>query len=86
MGAAAHPGGASVSFTSLAEFLAMGGQGLYVWLGYSAAVIVVLANVVSLRVARRRYFRQARALEQRRAGHTGEGTLGAGANPTCGRA
>jgi heme exporter protein CcmD len=43
----------------------MGGHGLYVWLAYGSALIVVLSNVLSVRVARRRFFRQARALERR---------------------
>ncbi len=54
-----------MSFDTLGEFFAMGGHGLYVWLSYGASVIVVLANVISVRVARKRYFRQARALERR---------------------
>ena len=55
-----------MSFGSIGEFLAMGGHGLYVWLAYGSAAIVVAANVLSLRFARRRFFRQARALERRR--------------------
>jgi heme exporter protein D len=55
-----------VNFDSISDFLAMGGHGLYVWLAYGSAVIVVIANVVSVRFARRRFFRQARALERRR--------------------
>ena len=54
-----------MSFDSWSEFFAMGGHGLYVWLAYGAAVIVVLLNVVGVRVARDRFFRQARALERR---------------------
>ncbi len=54
-----------MSFDSLHEFLVMGGHGLYVWLAYGSALLVVLANVVSVRIARKRYFRQARALVRR---------------------
>ncbi len=54
-----------MSFDSWSEFFAMGGHGLYVWLAYGAAIIVVGLNVVGVRVARRRFFRQARALERR---------------------
>ncbi|TNF87212.1 MAG: heme exporter protein CcmD [Gammaproteobacteria bacterium] len=54
-----------MSFDSWSEFFAMGGHGLYVWLAYGAAVIVVFLNVVGVRVARDRFFRQARALERR---------------------
>lgn len=56
-----------MSFADFGEFLAMGGHGLYVWLAYGSAVIVVAANVLSVRAARRRFFRQARALERRNA-------------------
>ncbi len=52
-------------FDSFSDFLAMGGHGLYVWLAYGAAVMVVAANVVAVRAARRRYFRQARATARR---------------------
>ena len=54
-----------MNFASWTEFFAMGGHGLYVWLAYGSALIVVLSNVLSVRVARRRFFRQARALERR---------------------
>ena len=54
-----------MSFDSWSEFIAMGGHGLYVWLAYGAALIVVLFNLFSVRLARRRFFRQARALERR---------------------
>lgn len=50
----ARPGGCAVSFGSLGEFLAMGGHGLYVWLSYGVALVVVLANVFTLARARRR--------------------------------
>jgi heme exporter protein D len=62
-----------VSFQTLHEFLVMGGHGPYVWLAYLTTIAVVLANVLSVRFARRRYFRQARALERRRAAGTGSG-------------
>ncbi|HEX7034997.1 MAG TPA: heme exporter protein CcmD [Pseudomonadales bacterium] len=54
-----------MSFDSLQEFLAMGGHGLYVWLSYGAAAIIVAYNVVSVRVAERRFFENARARERR---------------------
>lgn len=60
-----------MSFDSIRDFLAMGGHGLYVWLAYGSAVIVVIANVLSVRFARRRFFRQARALERRREAESG---------------
>ena len=48
-----------MSFGSLAEFLAMGGHGLYVWLSYGAALLVVVLNAAWVRVSRRRAFREA---------------------------
>ena len=62
-----------MSFDNLGDFLAMGGHGLYVWLAYGSAAIVVAANVLGVRSARRRIFRQARALERRRAVRAAEG-------------
>ena len=54
-----------MSFESFAEFLAMGGHGLYVWLAYGSTVTVVLANVLSVRLARKRFLREAQALVRR---------------------
>lgn len=34
-------------FDSLADFLAMGGHGLYVWLAYSIALVIVVFNIAS---------------------------------------
>lgn len=68
-----------MSFDSFGEFLAMGGHGLYVWLAYGASIIVVIANVVSVRRVRRRYLREARALERRVAAG---GTSARGSDPT----
>lgn len=34
-------------FDSFAAFIEMGGHGLYVWLAYSIALVVVLYNVIS---------------------------------------
>ncbi len=63
-----------MSFSSLAEFLAMGGHGLYVWSSYGAAVIIVIYNVVSVRLRLRRFFREARDRQRRQPyppGHAG---------------
>ena len=64
-----------MSFDSFADFLAMGGHGLYVWLSYSVATIVVLANVFSVRIARRRFLQAARGLERRQAAAGGSPEL-----------
>ncbi len=55
-----------MSFESINEFLAMGGHGLYVWLAYGATIAIVLANVISVRLSRRRYMREVIALARRR--------------------
>ena len=54
-----------MSFGSFEEFLAMGGHGLYVWLSYGAAVIIVLYNMISVRLAQRRFYQDARDRERR---------------------
>ncbi|MEQ8859355.1 MAG: heme exporter protein CcmD [Pseudomonadales bacterium] len=46
-----------MSFASPGEFFAMGGHGLYVWLSYGAAVIIVLYNVFAARHRQRRVIR-----------------------------
>lgn len=43
-----------MSFDSFADFLAMGGHGLYVWSSYAIGLIVLLANVVSPIMTRKR--------------------------------
>lgn len=55
-----------MSFDSFAEFLAMGGHGLYVWLAYASTIVVVLANVLSLRLARKRFLRETLAVVRRK--------------------
>jgi heme exporter protein D len=57
-----------MSFDSVGDFLAMGGHGLYVWLAYGAAAGVIAVNVLALRRARRRFFREQRALARRSSG------------------
>ena len=54
-----------MSFDSLSEFFAMGGHGLYVWLSYGAALLVVFFNTAWVRFARRRYLREAADRTQR---------------------
>ncbi|MFW1677706.1 heme exporter protein CcmD [Pontibacter sp. JAM-7] len=36
-----------MSFSSLSEFFAMGGHGLYVWLSYAIALVVLILNVIN---------------------------------------
>ena len=56
-----------MSFSSFQEFLSMGGHGLYVWLSYGAALIIVLYNVISVRLGLRRFLQDARDRERRHA-------------------
>ncbi|MBY4675977.1 heme exporter protein CcmD [Marinobacterium arenosum] len=42
-----------MSFDSFSEFLAMDGHGLYVWLSYAIALVVILVNLVSPVLARK---------------------------------
>jgi len=51
----------------LGEFLAMGGHGLYVWLSYGAALLVVVYNSLSVRLRERHYLRAQVDLERRHA-------------------
>jgi heme exporter protein D len=43
------------AFTSLADFLAMGGHGAYVWSAYGLCMVVLAWNAVLPLLARRRY-------------------------------
>ncbi|MEZ5557228.1 MAG: heme exporter protein CcmD [Pseudomonadales bacterium] len=62
-----------MSFDSFAAFLAMGGHGLYVWLAFGSTVLVMLANVVSVRVRTRRFFRDAADQLRRQQAASGSG-------------
>lgn len=44
-----------MSFASFNEFLAMGQHGLYVWSAYGITLAVLLINVLSPLLARKRY-------------------------------
>lgn len=45
-------------FDSWQAFFAMGGHGIYVWMAYSAAAALLVANLAGLRAERRRARRQ----------------------------
>ena len=53
--------------SAIAEFVAMGGHGLYVWLSYGAAIGVVLYNQWSVRRRERRWVRDYLDRERRHA-------------------
>ncbi len=44
------------SFNNFSEFLQMGGHGLYVWLSYAIALLVIIYNLVSAALKKRRFF------------------------------
>jgi heme exporter protein D len=54
-----------MSFTSFAEFLAMGSHGAYVWSSFVISLAVLALNVVLPLLARRRYLQdEARRLRR----------------------
>ena len=53
-----------MSFASLADFLHMGGHGLFVWSCYAITLVVLVANIVRpLRLKKRLIQQKLRALE-----------------------
>jgi heme exporter protein D len=54
-----------LSFESFAEFIDMGGHGLYVWLSYAIALVVIVINIVNPLMHKRHIFtEQARRLRR----------------------
>ncbi len=50
-----------MKFENMADFLAMGGHGLYVWLAYGIALVILLLNVLQpLRLTRQFFNVQSR--------------------------
>jgi heme exporter protein D len=47
-------------FASFADFLEMGKHGLYVWLSYGIALVIILYNVVAVILNKRRFFNEAK--------------------------
>ncbi|GAB3468628.1 heme exporter protein CcmD [Azotobacter salinestris] len=47
-----------MSFSSFAEFVAMGNHGLYVWSAYGISLVVLVINVAGPLLARRRYLQE----------------------------
>lgn len=55
----------NVKFESMADFIGMGGHGLYVWLAYGIALAILLFNVVQpLRQTRQLLNQQARLVRR----------------------
>lgn len=48
------------SFSSFSEFLQMGGHGLYVWLSYAIALVIIFYNIVSAQLKTRRFYSDAK--------------------------
>jgi len=54
-----------VKFESMADFLAMGGHGLYVWLAYGIALVILVLNIVQpLRLTRQFFAQQSRLVRR----------------------
>ncbi|WP_428035229.1 heme exporter protein CcmD [Amphritea sp.] len=54
-----------MSFESFAAFIDMGGHGLYVWLSYAIALVVIVINIVNPLMQKRQIFsEQARRLRR----------------------
>lgn len=47
-----------MEFNSLAEFIAMGRHGLYVWLSYGLTALIILYNVMQPQLHRRRLLKE----------------------------
>jgi heme exporter protein D len=47
-------------FSSITEFIDMGGHGRYVWLSYAIGLIIILVNVGSVIWNRRQFFAEAK--------------------------
>lgn len=47
-----------MSFASVGDFIAMGHHGVYVWTSYGICLAVLVLNVASPILARRRYLQQ----------------------------
>jgi heme exporter protein D len=49
----------AMNWNSLEQFLAMGGYGYFVWMSYGAALALIVGEVASVRLRRRRALAQA---------------------------
>ena len=58
-----------MQFDSFAEFLTMGGHGLYVWLTYGISAVIIIFNIVQPVIRRRNLIKQhAQRLRRERRG------------------
>lgn len=54
-----------MAFNSFGEFLAMGGHGLYVWLAYGVALGVLIFNLLSPKLIKKRLIEDMKRRERR---------------------
>lgn len=54
-----------MAFESFSEFIAMGGHGLYVWVSYGIAAIVVAFNLLSPRFAKKQLYKNHKRTQRR---------------------
>ena len=47
-----------MSFSSVSEFVAMGGHGLYVWSAYALTLLVILFNLIRPMQLRQRFIKE----------------------------
>jgi heme exporter protein D len=48
------------SFSNFNDFLQMGDHGLYVWLSYFIALLIIVYNIVSIQLKKRSFFIQSK--------------------------
>lgn len=58
-----------MNFESFSALLSMGGHGLYVWLSYAIALIVVMANVIAPVVTKKQLFTEQKRRLRREEGN-----------------
>ncbi len=65
MGENTVTGESTMTFNSLAEFLAMGGYAFYVWTSYGLTLVVLLANII-IPIWQRKQLLRSLSLKQQR--------------------
>jgi len=54
-----------MSFNSFADFLAMGGHGLYVWSAYGVTLVVFVFNAIKPLFMNKRFLQEQKQLQRR---------------------
>ncbi len=52
-------------FSSFSDFLNMGGHGLYVWISYGLAVIVLIFNIINPWLQKQQFFAEQKRRKRR---------------------